>query len=122
MRWSIVPQIQEPRPDPTSRMANMKMRIWLLGAEDPSFDVGLLARAGTPAGPRPSAADALYLNNAWMSIAAGRWRTYMESYILSSPTELVSERVRGRMRRPFLNRWVAVFLFMSVMCAATAGG
>ncbi|KAH8111834.1 hypothetical protein DFH11DRAFT_551441 [Phellopilus nigrolimitatus] len=65
------------------------MRVWLLAGADTSMDLGWYAARKAE------------------GLAAARWRAYAESYVLAHPTELVDEeRVRARMRRPFLARCV----------------
>ena len=85
------------------------MRIWLLGPEDPSIDIEM-SPTNLSSSPSPSSAsrDQKAIKAAARTTGRGaevaRWRSYMESYVLQHPTELVSENLRGRMQRTYLNR------------------
>jgi hypothetical protein len=76
------------------------MRIWLLGCADASIDVQAVVPGSTLATMSAKKGEAI--RRAAAKVA--RWRTYAESYVLQHATELVSERVRAQMRRPFLQR------------------
>ena len=98
------------------------MKIWLLGSSDPSIDINAIAksnalrdvsaaqaRGGARGGGERAAgvgAGAGGGGGLMMGVSVARWRAYMESYVLHHATELVSDEVRGKMGKVYLNRCV----------------
>jgi len=90
------------------------MHIWLLGNTDSSINLyrysegdasPLSVASSTSATDRDLNGNAEPKLSAAAALTAVRWRVYSESYVLSYATELVEEeRVRRRVRRPFLLR------------------
>lgn len=83
------------------------MKMWLLGSADPSADINSLSHLRDS-----ETGDANRLVRFPKGTAVARWRAYMESYVLSSPTELVDEQLKGRLRRTFLARCVKLQNFI----------
>lgn len=88
------------------------MKMWLLGSADPSADINSLSHLRDS-----ETGDVHRLVRFPKGTAVARWRAYMESYVLSSPTELVDEQLKGRLRRTFLARYVRfkTFIYPSVL-------
>lgn len=78
------------------------MRIWLLGPEDPSIDVDFGVSGSSSSSLSSEQRKGAPSSTRGAEVA--RWRAYMESYVLQHPTELVSEGLRGRMQKTYLNR------------------
>lgn len=92
------------------------MKMWLLGSADPSADINSLSHLRDS-----ETGDAHRLVRFPKGTAVARWRAYMESYVLSSPTELVDEQLKGRLRRTFLARYVRfkTFIYPSVLLTSS---
>ena len=95
------------------------MKIWLLGSSDPSADINSVSQPSNSKILSENGEEHRPVRNT-RCMTVARWRAYMESYVLSSPTELVdlNGHLKGKLQRTFLNRYVLhLFLSLFYFCA-----